>query len=203
MQSVQSGSQLRDIMEHGGVRLKFAAAAVVWTTVVPTPMMVDMSAAPSAKVDRKRFASPEQEAFLSLWRTYDRLRMLEDELFSRFDLTAQQYNVLRILHAARPDPLPTLALAERLISRAPDITRIIDRLAERGLVERQRDAANRRVVPIAITSNGAALLAEIAGPLRECHARQLGHLSKSDLAQLTALLRAARAPHETPDSAWG
>jgi DNA-binding MarR family transcriptional regulator len=157
----------------------------------------------AARADRKRFASPEQEAFLSLWRTYDRLRMLEDELFSRFELTAQQYNVLRILQAAKPGPLPTLVLAERLISKAPDITRIIDRLEQRGLVERQRDATNRRVVPIAITTAGSELLDEIAGPLRECHARQLGHLSKGDLSQLTALLRAARAPHETPDSPWG
>jgi DNA-binding MarR family transcriptional regulator len=163
-----------------------------------------MSSSPSTiRSDRKRFASPEQEAFLSLWRTYDRLRMLEDELFHRFDLTAQQYNVLRILEAAQPDPLPTLVLAERLISRAPDITRIVDRLVQRGLVERQRDATNRRVVPIAITVAGTQLLDEIAGPLRECHARQLGHLSKSDLAQLTNLLREARAPHEPTGSPWG
>lgn len=176
---------------------------VVWTTVVRTSIIVAMtSSSAEIRPERKRFASPEQEAFLNLWRTYDRLRMLEDELFTRFDLTAQQYNVLRILQAARPQTLPTLVLADRLISRAPDITRIVDRLAERGLVERQRDASNRRIVPIAITPAGSALLDEIAAPLRECHARQLGHLSKGDLAQLVALLRAARAPHEPVDSAW-
>src|SRR5947199_10546258 len=88
----------------------------------------------------KRFDSPQQEAFLNLWRTYDRLRLLEDELFGRHGLTAQQYNTLRLLRAAYPEKVPTLNLAARLVSRAPDITRLIDKLAERGLADRQRRA---------------------------------------------------------------
>jgi len=149
-----------------------------------------------------RFDSPEQEAFLNLWRTYDRLRALEDELFARFDLTPQQYNVLRLLRTVHPGGLPTLALAERLVSRAPDITRILDKLEECGLVTRDRPRDNRRVVRIAITEKGLALLREIAGPLRDCHRRQLGHLSATELKRLTDLLRAARAPHEDADSTW-
>src|SRR5688572_31014981 len=94
----------------------------------------------------RRFDSPEQEAYLNLWRTYDRLRALEDELFARHELTAQQYNALRLLHAAKPAKVATLTLGGRLVSRAPDITRLVDRLAERGLVERERPADNRRVV---------------------------------------------------------
>ena len=125
----------------------------------------------------KRFDSLAQEVYLGLWRTYDRLRALEDELFSRYGLTAQQYNVLRLLRAAHPDPVPTLALADRLISRAPDITRMLDRLEERRLVRRERQTGDRRVVKVAITGAGVALLAEIAGPLADCHNRQLGHLS--------------------------
>src|SRR5437762_14094222 len=92
--------------------------------------------APAAKVTRTSalFDSLEQEAFLSLWRTYDRLRALEDELFARFDLTPQQYNALRLLRAEHPEPVPTLALADRLVSRAPDITRLLDKLEHRGPV---------------------------------------------------------------------
>src|SRR5437870_3469470 len=86
----------------------------------------------------QRFDSPQQEAFLNLWRTYDRLRELEDELFGRYELTAQQYNTLRLLRASHPHKLPTLALAERLVSRAPDITRLLDRLIDRELIERER-----------------------------------------------------------------
>jgi DNA-binding MarR family transcriptional regulator len=149
-----------------------------------------------------RFDSLEQEVFLNLWRTYDRLRALEDELFGRYELTPQQYNVLRLLRAERPDTVPTLALANRLVSRAPDITRMLDKLEERGLVTRERRADNRRVVRVGITERGLALLGQIAGPLRACHARQLGHLPPTDLEQLGALLRAARAPHEDQASTW-
>jgi DNA-binding MarR family transcriptional regulator len=149
-----------------------------------------------------RFDSPEQEAFLNLWRTYDRLRALEDELFGRYDLTPQQYNVLRLLKAEHPGTLPTLALAQRLVSRAPDITRMVDRLEEHGLVRRERPPDNRRVVRVGITPAGLALVRAIAGPLRDCHARQLGHLPPADLRRLIDLLRAARAPHESDDSTW-
>lgn len=149
-----------------------------------------------------RFDSLEQEVFLNLWRTYDRLRMQEDELFGRFELTPQQYNVLRLLTAAHPEALPTLTLAERLVSRAPDITRMLDKLEERGLIARERLADNRRVVRIGITKSGLALLEEIALPLQECHARQLGHMSATELKQLCALLRVARDPHEEEESSW-
>src|SRR5437588_7009976 len=116
--------------------------------------------APSDAVNpvRKRFDSPEQEAFLSLWRTYDRLRMVEDELFGRHGLTAQQYNALRILRAASPRRVPTLQLASRLVSRAPDITRLLDKLAERGLIDRERPADNRRIVHVGITDAGKLTL---------------------------------------------
>ena len=149
-----------------------------------------------------RFDSLQQEVYLGLWRTYDRLRALEDELFSRFDLTAQQYNVLRLLKAARPEALPTLSLADRLVSRAPDVTRMIDRLEERGLVRREKQPGDRRVVRVRLTDAGEALVNEIAGPLADCHARQLGHLSDADLKRLSALLREARRPHEPDGSVW-
>ncbi len=149
-----------------------------------------------------RFDSLEQEVFLNLWRTYDRLRIQEDELFGQFELTPQQYNVLRLLRAVHPDTLPTLTLAERLVSRAPDITRMLDKLEDRGLIVRDRPAENRRVVRIGITEAGLSLLSEISVPLQECHARQLGHMTAADLKQLCALLREARDPHEEEESSW-
>jgi DNA-binding MarR family transcriptional regulator len=151
---------------------------------------------------RAAFDSPQQEVFLNLWRTYDRLRALEEELFGDYDLTPQQYNALRLLRAEHPDGLPTLALASRLVSRAPDITRMLDKLEQRGLIARVRPAENRRVVRVAITDAGLGLLKELAGPLRDCHARQLGHLTPEQRRELVELLRAARAPHEEPDSIW-
>ena len=148
----------------------------------------------------RRFDSLEQEVFLNLWRTYDRLRALEEELFGRHDLAPQQYNALRLLRGVYPEPLPTLALAARLISRAPDITRLLDKLEQRGLVVRERPADNRRVVRVGITPAGLALLKDLDAPVRECHARQLGHLPAGQLKTLADLLRQARAPHEDADS---
>lgn len=150
----------------------------------------------------RRFDSAEQEAYLNLWRTYDRLRALEDALFAQFDLTAQQYNILRLLRAERPRGLPTLRLAERLVSRAPDITRMLDKLESQRRIERRRGEADRRTVFAVIAPEGVALVKQIARPLAECHRRQLGHLSSADLKQLTQLLKKARGPHESVQSPW-
>lgn len=150
----------------------------------------------------RRFDSAEQEAYLALWRTYDRLREIEEGFFGRWEITAQQYNVLRLLRAAHPEPVPTLALVARLVSRAPDITRLLDKLEAGGLITRTRGTADRRAVLIGITDRGRALLDDVAGPLRECHRRQLGHLSRSELDTLITLLNRARDPHEDAGSEW-
>lgn len=148
----------------------------------------------------RRFDSPEQEAYLNLWRTYDRLKAVEEEVFSAFDLSAQQYNALRLLRDAAPEALPTLVLAARLVSRAPDITRLIDRLESRGLVGRQRESHNRRVVRIALLPAGAELLERMGGEVLACGKRQLGHLFPDDLRRLVSLLKEARLPHEPADA---
>jgi len=157
---------------------------------------------PRTSLDKRRFDSLEQEAFLGLWRTYDRLKALEDELFERYDLTPQQYNVLRLLKGSHPSALRTLDLAARLVSRAPDITRMLDKLEGRNLVERERPSDNRRVVEVRISPAGIALLRELQEPVRRCHHQQLGHLSRDQLQFLVELLAAARAPHEDERSGW-
>jgi DNA-binding MarR family transcriptional regulator len=162
--------------------------------------MVTTPRKPTERV--RHFDTPEQEAFLNLWRTYDRLRAYEDELFGRWDLTPQQYNALRLLRGSHPHKLATLALAARLVSRAPDITRMLDKLENRGLIERERSAENRRIVRVGVTDAGLLLLRELDAPVRECHARQLGHLSRTELKGLIDMLRAVRQPHETRDSDW-
>jgi len=152
--------------------------------------------------DPRRFDSLEQEAFLNLWRSYDRLHIAEEELFGKYDLTPQQYNALRLLRGEGDAKLATLALAAKLVSRAPDITRLLDKLEERGLIARERPADNRRIVLIGLTSAGKVLLADLDEQVRACHSRQLGHLSESDLRALISLLQAARRPHEDASSHW-
>ena len=154
------------------------------------------------KKTSRHFDSLEQEAFLNLWRTYDRLRAFEDELFGRHDLTPQQYNALRLLRGSQPEKLPTLVLAARLVSRAPDITRLLDKLEERGLIERERPPGNRRMVRVGITSAGLTLLRQLDAEVRRCHVHQLGHLGQADLKTLIELLREARQPHENSNSDW-
>ncbi len=156
----------------------------------------------STRKTARRFDSRQQEAYLALWRTYDRLRALEDDLFAEYDLTAQQYNLLRLLQVSHPEIVPTLSVVARLVSRAPDVTRMLDRLEERDLIARSRSTEDRRAVLVGITESGLALLEQIAEPLRECHERQLGHLSPSDLKALVQLLYKARAPHEPEHSPW-
>ena len=106
------------------------------------------------------------------------------------------------MRARHPEPMPTLGVAGRLISRAPDITRLLDKLERRGLIARVRPADNRRVVHVAITRRGLDLLRKLEIQVRGCHARQLGHLPHESLRRLIDLLHTARAPHEAPDSDW-
>jgi DNA-binding MarR family transcriptional regulator len=88
------------------------------------------------------------------------------------------------------------------VSRAPDITRLLDKLEECGYIERDRPADNRRTVRIGITKSGMKLLRELRRPLRLCHHRQLGHLTSNHLRRLVGLLRTARLPHEPETSTW-
>lgn len=157
-----------------------------------------LSASPRAS----RFDSAHQEAYLNLWRTYDRLRAIEDSVFLQSDLTAQQYNTLRLLRGEHPQKLPTLVLAKKLVSKAPDITRLLDRLEVRNLISRERPDDNRRVVKVGITPQGLKLLQKLDHDVLECSKKQLGHLHELQLIQLVSLLKLARAPHEEPDSFW-
>ena len=160
------------------------------------------SAVRNEKKLARKFDSREQEAYLSLWRTYDRLRVFDETLFSEWGLTAQQYNVLRLLRASAPKAVPTLSLVSRLVSRAPDITRMLDRLEESGWIQRSRSVEDRRAVLVAITENGIRLLDRLTKPLAECHASQLQHLTSVELKSLIQLLKKAREPHEQLDSPW-
>ena len=107
------------------------------------------------------------------------------------DLSANQYNVLRILRGA-PDGLACGEIGNRMITRDPDITRLLDRLEKRGLISRCRESKDRRMVMATITPEGLDLLARMDEPVRAMHRSQLGHLGRERLAALTELLQAAR-----------
>jgi DNA-binding MarR family transcriptional regulator len=108
------------------------------------------------------------------------------------DLSSTQYNVLRILRGA-PDGLPCGEIGSRMITRDPDITRLLDRLEKRDLISRCRETKDRRMVMARITPEGLKLLARMDEPVREMHRSQLGHLGRERLRTLTELLQAARS----------
>ncbi len=151
---------------------------------------------------RLHFDSPTQEAYLNLWRTYDQLKAIEDSLFDEFGISAQQYNTLRLLESVHPATMQTLDLRSRLVSRAPDMTRLLDKLQERGLVERDRRPENRRVIDVRITEGGIALLAQLASRVLTCHQAQLGHLAEDQIRELIRLLQLCRLPHEDHSTRW-
>jgi DNA-binding MarR family transcriptional regulator len=138
------------------------------------------------------FRSLEQEAMLSVERTAAVLLHRLSETFKTHDITATQYNVLRILRGAGPAGLCRNDIIDRLVAQVPDVTRLLDRLVVAGLVERERTDADRRVVTTRITAAGLALLADLDAPVTESHRKQLGHLDSTQLKTLIDLLALAR-----------
>lgn len=140
---------------------------------------------------RKPAACPEEAVFVDLIRTADILTRGPAEILKQHQLSSNQYNVLRILRGA-PEGLLCGEIGDRMISRDPDITRLLDRLEKRGLIGRCREDPDRRKILVRITPAGLALLASLHRPVCEMHRRQLGHLSPTQLRQLSRLLHTAR-----------
>jgi DNA-binding MarR family transcriptional regulator len=140
---------------------------------------------------KRRPDCPEEAVFLDLLRTTDMLTRRLVTVLKSEDLSANQYNVLRILRGS-PDGLPCGEIASRMITRDPDITRLLDRLEKRNLISRCRETKDRRMVMARITPDGLKLLARLDEPVEEAHHKQLGHLGRERLRALTQLLRSAR-----------
>lgn len=138
------------------------------------------------------FRSPQQEALLSIERTAAVLGYAFAEELKAYGLTPTQYNVLRILRGAGEAGLCRHEVRARLIAPVPDVTRLLDRMEGAGLIERERDPEDRRLVRTRITRRALGVLAKLDEPMEQIHQRQLGHMSKADLHRLIALLAEAR-----------
>ncbi len=144
----------------------------------------------STKVRPK--ATPEEAAFLDLLRTADALTRGAEGVLKAEDLSLTQYNVLRILRGA-PEGLACGEVASRMITRDPDITRLLDRMEKRGLISRARQSRDRRLVLTRLTPEGRNLVDGLDEPVQKIHRRQLGHMRKDQLQALARLLAAARS----------
>jgi DNA-binding MarR family transcriptional regulator len=140
----------------------------------------------------KPFGGLEETVYLGIQISSEELRAGFNDLFKTMDLTGAQYNVLRILRGAGTAGLSCRDVSERMINRDSDITRMLDRLEARGLIRRERQSDDRRVVLAFITKGGLELLAALDRPVAELHKRQMRHLTRKELESLSSLIRKLR-----------
>jgi DNA-binding MarR family transcriptional regulator len=138
------------------------------------------------------FRSAREEAFLSIQRTAAVLEHAFETFLKPRGITGTQYNVLRILRGAGQRGLCRSEIGERMVRRVPDVTRLLDRLEEQGLVGRARGGGDRRFVNTTITRAGLDVLADLDDGVAEFHQRELGHVDEQSLKALVGLLAETR-----------
>jgi DNA-binding MarR family transcriptional regulator len=151
------------------------------------------------RIRQDRFESPLQEAILNLMVAADAVRDLFDRACAEHGITASQYNVLRILRGVHPQGHPRVEIGRRMVERAPDVTRLIDRLEKQGLVARDRTARDRRLSISRITPAGLELLERIEPDLRRVHEHLSARLSAGDREELSRICEGIYDSSSTPN----
>jgi DNA-binding MarR family transcriptional regulator len=149
-----------------------------------------------SEIKQSKPLTPEEEVILTVQRTADSFQRRVVEVLKPHGISGTQYNVLRILRGAGKDGLPCGAIAERMVTRDPDITRLLDRLDKMGFIVRERGQRDRRVVTTTITDAGLKLLKQLDKPVQELGAALVGNLSKTQMQHLVELLDLARSSSE-------
>ena len=133
--------------------------------------------------------TPEREVYLLIQHVAGAQIQELAVLLRPFEITPEQYHVLRVLRDAGAGGLACNAVAERSVSGDPDVTRLLDRLEKQGRVSRTREPTDRRVVTARITREGVRLLEALEGPVTALHAQQLDQLGARELGDLRRLLQ--------------
>jgi DNA-binding MarR family transcriptional regulator len=142
----------------------------------------------------KPFRSLQEQLVINLMRTTRAIEESWIQYLKRVEgISQSQYNILRILRGARPKAAKISEIADRMITRDPDVTRLVDRLIKQGLVRRERDTDDRRVVLVEITAAGLAMLARLDGPAGEYTEGAMAGLKPAELRTLDSLLNEVRA----------
>ncbi|HET8834334.1 MAG TPA: MarR family winged helix-turn-helix transcriptional regulator [Gemmatimonadales bacterium] len=139
------------------------------------------------RIQQRRFPSLAAEAVISLLVAAEHVDQALAPLWAQHGITADQYNVLRILRGVHPDGHPRNEVARRMIHRAPDVTRMLDRLVRQGLVRRRRNSADRRESVATITDAGLALLARIDPEVHGLQTTLTRVLGERELRELVRL----------------
>jgi DNA-binding MarR family transcriptional regulator len=142
----------------------------------------------------KPFQSLQQQVVLNLMHTTRAVEENWAQYLKRAEgISPSQFNILRILRGARPHPVKISDIADRMVTRDPDVTRLVDRLIKQGLVRRERDENDRRVVLVEIAEPGLALLSRLDEPVLESTAAAMAGLKPQQLRALDTLLNEVRA----------
>ncbi|MFO0985716.1 MAG: MarR family transcriptional regulator [Planctomycetota bacterium] len=142
------------------------------------------------RIKQQRFDGPAQEAILNLLVAAAHVRQMVDEACAGAEITHGQYNALRILRGAHPKGYPRCEIAARMVERAPDVTRLIDRLERRGLVERARVAEDRRLSITRITRAGMEILRKLDPRVQVIHKHMSAKIASRDLRELSRICEA-------------
>jgi len=136
----------------------------------------------------------EEEIFMSAIALGDRALAESNKLLSIWGMTALQYNALKVLYVedSNGEGLPSMEIGQRLYTRVPDVTRLLERMVDKGWVTRERDLVNKRVVRSKLTDIGIQLVESAYLPLRESDSKQLEHLTDEEKTELARLLNKAK-----------
>jgi DNA-binding MarR family transcriptional regulator len=143
---------------------------------------------PSGQRQQRDLPSLEATVFVALLTAADRLSQDAENLVKEYGLTGTQYNVLRILRGAEPAGLACKGIGDRMISHDPDMTRLLDRMDKRGLITRERQTDDRRVVKARVTAQGLQTLKKLDNPMQELHKRQFREIGAPRLKTLADAL---------------
>ena len=141
----------------------------------------------------RALSAPQHTVFIAILKTADALAQEAEQLLKSRGLTGTQFNVLRILRGAGPGGLPCTGIGDRMISHDPDMTRLLDRMEKRGLISRERQSDDRRVVKARITREGLEILKPLDQPVRDLHRRQFQHMRAAQLKMLAEILEEVRS----------
>ena len=175
----------RDVAGRGGRRRNHAARTSGISARSARPMKLQ-------DLIRQDSLPPSQDAVLNVLATASWVSNVVAHALAPFGVTPAQYNVLRILKGAEPDGLCRNEIRDRMITRMPDMTRLLDRMEDAGLVARSRESQDRRMVNTRLTARGRRLLQDLEPEVRAEHQRRFGHLSEEESRRLIALLTSVR-----------
>jgi len=140
------------------------------------------------EIQQKQFTSEYQKAHINVLFTASWLSQASGQALKPFQISWQQFNILRILRGMRPEPATVKLLTERMIDKMSNASRLVDKLSKKGLVERTVCPADRRRVDIRITKEGLALLAEASAAMERSLENRMGALTPDEATELNRLL---------------